>query len=149
MAWRDLVEREPDLVGTELMLVDNDGARPEVRLRVPVHHPNGRSSGAVVARGDHWTYSELVYIELDKLRNFSTGCELIAKGGANPTNYSEPFLSFTVDRHEQGVPQITVVLGDDRYSAEALRIRRQLGDDGLTRVIKQSRTLISYWSEVK
>jgi len=149
VAWRDLVKREPDLVGTELMLVDNDGARPEVRLRVPVHHTNGRSSGAIVAWGDHWTYSALVYIELDKLRDFATGCELIGKGGANPTNYSDSSLSFAVDRHEQGVPQITVVLGDDRYWAEALRIKWQLGDDGLTRLIEQSRTLMSYWSEVK
>jgi hypothetical protein len=147
-AWRRLLQAEPDLVTTELMLVDNDGARPQVRLRVPARHPNGGPHGAVVAWGDHWGYSELIYLDLEKLRNFATECDLIVKGGANPAHYSDSSLSFTVDRHEQGVPQITVVLGDDRYWAEALSIRHQLGEDGLVRVVEHSRKLIGYWSRV-
>jgi len=148
VAWRHLLQADPDLVSTELMLVDNDGARPQVRLRFPARHPNGRPSGAVVAWGDHWEYSELIYLDPEKLRNFATKCDLIVKGGANPAHYSDSSLSFTVDRHEQGVPQITVVLGDDRYWAEALRIKHQLGEDGLARVVEQSRTLIGHWSRV-
>jgi hypothetical protein len=145
VAWRQLLQAEPNLVTTELTLVDNNGARPQVRLRVPARHPNRGPGGAVLAWGDHWGYSELIYLDLEKLRNFATECDLIVNGGANPAHYSDSSLSFTVDRHEQGVPQITVVLGDDRYWAEAVRIRHQLGEDGLARVVEESRKLIGYW----
>jgi HEAT repeat protein len=135
--WARLVAARPELATAELVLVDADDGRPQLRLMVLAAHAGGSSTSTVAAWSDHWEYSRIVEVDLERLSAFAGACALIASGGDEPAEYADSSLSILVDRDGHGDPRVAVMLGDDGYASEALRLVHRLGRDRLAALAQQ------------
>src|ERR1035437_4517920 len=103
----------------------------------PASWPAPASTSTVAAWSDHWEHARIVEVDLERLSAFAGACALIASGGDEPAEYADSSLSILVDRDGHGDPRVAVMLGDDGYASEALRLVHRLGRDRLAALAQQ------------